>query len=129
MIARASDREVVMRRSIALLGLLLILLAIGPAVGAPGNLTVGPQPRGEEEEEAAEHAAAGAEAREAGKEPEDGEEREAREAEPGPAGADQWFTAQRLYPYSARASLDADYRAATEQAVQSRRAASTAAVA
>ena len=79
-----------MRRSVALLGLLLILLAIGPAVGAPGNLTVGPQPRGEEEEEeAAEHAAAGA---------------EEREAEPGPAGADQWFVAQRQYPFSTASS-------------------------
>jgi hypothetical protein len=50
-IARTSDREVVMRRSVALLGLVLILLAIGPAVGVPRDLTVGPHPRGEAEED------------------------------------------------------------------------------
>jgi len=118
-----------MRRSVALLGLLLLLLAIGPAVGVPGDLTVGPQPRGEEEEEAAEHAAARAEA---GEEREAGKGRDAgagREAEPGPAGADQWFVAQRQYPYTAASSLDADYRAAADQAVRSRRAGTTAAVA
>jgi hypothetical protein len=62
---------------------------IGPDVGAAGG-----------EEEAAEEA----------------EERGAPEA--GPAGADQYFTAQRLYPYTRPLSLDAAYRAAQEQSTR-----------
>ena len=83
-----------MRRSVALLGLVLMLLAVGPAAGIPGDLTVGPLPRGEEEEEEAVDHAARAEADGAGR------------AEPGPAGADQWFVAQRQYPYGTQAPLD-----------------------
>jgi hypothetical protein len=38
--------------------------------------------------------------------------------EAGPAGSDQWFTDQRLYPYRSQTSLDAAYRAAQDQAVR-----------
>lgn len=37
---------------------------------------------------------------------------------PGPAGADHWFAAQRLYPYRSEVSLDAAYRAAQAQAAR-----------
>src|SRR5256714_1750295 len=43
-----------------------------------------------------------------------GEEAEAD----GPAGSDQWFADQRLYPYRSPESLDAAYRAAQDQAVR-----------
>src|SRR5262245_60416763 len=43
-----------------------------------------------------------------------GEEAEAD----GPAGSDQWFADQRLYPYRSPVSLDAAYRAAQDQAVR-----------
>src|SRR5256714_711600 len=36
----------------------------------------------------------------------------------GPAGGDQWFADQRLYPYRSPVSLDAAYRAAQDQAVR-----------
>ena len=39
---------------------------------------------------------------------------------PGPAGADHWFAAQRLYPYTSVVSLDAAYRAAQAQAATAR---------
>jgi hypothetical protein len=36
----------------------------------------------------------------------------------GPAGSDQWFADQRLYPYRSEVSLDAAFRAAQDQAVR-----------
>jgi len=36
----------------------------------------------------------------------------------GPAGSDQWFAAQRLYPFRSPVALEAGYRAAQDQAVR-----------
>src|SRR5436189_310142 len=47
----------------------------------------------------------------------------------GPAGSDQWFADQRLYPYRSQVSLDVAYRAAQDQAVRAAAAPRAAAVA
>jgi photosystem II stability/assembly factor-like uncharacterized protein len=49
--------------------------------------------------------------------------------ERGPAGADHFFTAQRLYPFDRSLSIDAAYRAAQDQAAQAARSSSFAAAA
>src|SRR5207302_6651901 len=57
-------------------------------------------------------------------------EADADEPGSGPAGSDQWFADQRLYPYRSPVSLDAAFRAAQDQAVRAAaapRAASAAA--
>src|SRR5690348_2049367 len=94
-----------MKRRTVLPLVVLVLLgnaAVSTADAArPGGVTIGPD--------------VGA----AGGEEEAAEEAEARGApEPGPAGADQFFTAQRLYPYTRSLSLDAAYRAAQEQSTR-----------
>src|SRR6185369_1097151 len=86
------------RAVVPLLALILVgHLAVNAAdAGWAGGLTVGPDVgAGEsEEEEAEEHGS----------------------PEAGPAGADQFFTGQRLYPFGQNPQLDAAYRAAQDQA-------------
>src|SRR5689334_16759979 len=84
--------------------LLLGNLAVTTADAArPGGVTVGPDVGAQGEDE--------------------GEE---GEAEARPAGADQFITAQRLYPYTRPLSLDAAYRAAQDQATRAREQATRA---
>jgi hypothetical protein len=95
-----------MKRRAVLPLVVLVLLgnaAVSTADAArPGGVTIGPDV-----------GAAG------GEEVEEAEEAEARGApEPGPAGADQFFTAQRLYPYTRPLTLSAAYRAAQEQSTR-----------
>src|SRR4051812_19432881 len=58
-----------------------------------------------------------------------GEEAEAEGPEGGPAGSDQWFADQRLYPYRSQVTLDSAYRAAQDQAVRAATAPRAAGVA
>jgi hypothetical protein len=84
-----------MRRLVlpTLLGLVLVLPTAAADVRGTADLTVGPDVHNALEEEEEEH-----------------------EAEPEPAGSDQWFMAQRLYPFDKPTVLDAAYRNAQEQA-------------
>src|SRR5687767_11131297 len=94
--------EVVMRRFLTLVGLLaILLLAITPEARIAGGLTIGPPVSGESEEEEAEGAG----------------------GEQGPAGGDQWFIAQRAYPFATATAVESGYRAAADQAVRVRRTA------
>lgn len=94
-----------MKRRAVLPLVVLVLLgnaAVSTADAArPGEVTIGPDvgAAGGEEQEAEEVVGRGA-------------------PEPGPAGADQFFTAQRLYPYTRPLSLSAAYRAAQEQSTR-----------
>src|SRR6266540_4049341 len=103
--AASRPGEVVMRRRVGLLsvGLVLVLLGAAADVRGPVDRTVGPPPAGASDEEAEEHQEAG-------------EHEEAGGHEAGPAGSDQWFAAQRLYPFTGQPSLDAAYRTAVDQA-------------
>src|SRR5689334_12529855 len=86
------------RALVAVLIVLAGLLVATADAGRAGGLTVGPDVGfgGDAEEEA-----------------------DARGApEAGPAGADHFFTAQRLYPYAQQLSLDSAFRAAQDQARQ-----------
>src|SRR6266545_3085446 len=109
--AASRPGEVVMRRRVGLLsvGLVLVLLGAAADVRGPVDRTVGPPPAGASDEEAEEH-------QEAGEHEEAGEHHEAGGHEAGPAGSDQWFAAQRLYPFTGQPSLDAAYRTAVDQA-------------
>src|SRR6266508_1541690 len=109
--AASRPGEVVMRRRVGLLSVGLVLVLLGAAADARGPVdrTVGPPPAGASDEEAEEH-------QEAGEHKEAGEHHEAGEHEAGPAGSDQWFAAQRLYPFTGQPSLDAAYRTAVDQA-------------
>ncbi len=100
-----------MRRRVGLLSVGLVLVLLGAAADARGPVdrTVGPPPAGASDEEAEEH-------QEAGEHKEAGEHHEAGGHEAGPAGSDQWFAAQRLYPFTGQPSLDAAYRTAVDQA-------------
>src|SRR6266536_551782 len=105
--------EVVMRlrAGLPIVALVLILSTAAADVGATGDRTVGPQPAGASGEEAEEHEEGGG------------------TADAGPTGSDQWFAAQRLYPFTAQPSLDAAYRAALDQATTAARAPRAAAAA
>src|SRR6185436_14468356 len=86
------------RRAVASVLIVLAGLLVATAdEGQAGGLTVGPDvgAGGESEEEEAEERGA---------------------TEPEPAGSDQFFTAQRLYPFTRPLSLDSAYRAAQDQA-------------
>jgi hypothetical protein len=104
------------RRAVLPLIVILLLgnLVVSTADAArPGGVTIGPDvgaAGGEEEEEAEEAEEHGV-------------------AETGPAGADQYLTAQRLYPFTRPLALDAAYRAAQEQSTRVARSALVAAAA
>src|SRR6185369_13032757 len=87
----------------------LVLPTAAADVRGTGDLTVGPDV----------HSALG----------EEEEEHEAGLTEPEPAGSDQWFMAQRLYPFDKPTALDTAYRNAQEQATAAALAPRTALVA
>jgi hypothetical protein len=93
------------------LGLVLFSLSTVGDVRAGSYLTIGPAPAGAGEPDQ-EEARPGGET-----------EGDASAPEQGPAGADQWFTAQRLYPYRSNPSLGAAYLTAQDQTVRLRAAA------
>jgi hypothetical protein len=100
------------RRILAAAAVLIVIVSLAGDIPARVELAAGA--------EAAEHESEATEQETEAEKEQEGEEEE--EGEEGPAGADHWFAAQRLYPYTSNPALGAAYGAAQTASVRARAA-------